>query len=67
MFLTVVSNEGLCLKLKFDTVNDLLFSLCHSTDGWLVASFSPHRPGFATRAVRMGFMVDKVALAQVFL
>jgi hypothetical protein len=33
----------------------------------LVASLSPWRPGFAPGAIRMGFVVDKVALGQIFL
>jgi hypothetical protein len=32
----------------------------------LVASLSPRRPGFDCRSVRVGFVVDKVALGQVF-
>jgi hypothetical protein len=31
------------------------------------ARISPRRPGFAPRAVHMGFVVDKAALRQVFL
>jgi branched-subunit amino acid transport protein len=34
---------------------------------WLVAGLSPRRPGFAARSVHVGFVVDKVALGQVFL
>jgi hypothetical protein len=33
----------------------------------LVASFSPHRPGFTPSTVYEGFGVDKVTLGQVFL
>jgi hypothetical protein len=33
----------------------------------LVAGLSPLRPGFAAGAVYVGFMVDRVALEQVFL
>jgi hypothetical protein len=33
----------------------------------LVAGLSPRRPAFATRSVHVGFVVDKVALGQVFL
>jgi hypothetical protein len=33
----------------------------------LVAGLSPRRPGFATGSIHVGFVVDKVALAQVFL
>jgi hypothetical protein len=32
----------------------------------LVAEFLPRRPGFAPRAVHVGFVVYKVALGQVF-
>jgi hypothetical protein len=32
----------------------------------LVASFPPRRLGFAPRSGQVGFMVDKVALGQVF-
>jgi hypothetical protein len=32
----------------------------------LVAGFSSHRPGCDRRVVHLGFMVDKVALGQVF-
>jgi hypothetical protein len=34
---------------------------------YLVAGFSLWRPGFAPRAVHVGFVVDKMALQQVFL
>jgi hypothetical protein len=34
---------------------------------WLVAGLSPRRPGFAPGSVHVGFVVDKVALGQVFL
>jgi hypothetical protein len=34
---------------------------------WLVAGLSPRRPGFASGSIHMGFVVDKVALGQVFL
>jgi hypothetical protein len=34
---------------------------------WLVAGLSPRRPGFAPRSINVGFVVDKVALRQVFL
>jgi hypothetical protein len=33
----------------------------------LVAGFSPRMPGFAPRAAHVGFVVDKVALGQIFL
>jgi len=33
----------------------------------LVAGLSPRRPGFAPGSVHVGFVVDKVALGQVFL
>jgi hypothetical protein len=33
----------------------------------LVAGFLPRRPGFAPRAAYVGFMMDKVALGQVFI
>jgi hypothetical protein len=33
----------------------------------LVAGFSLQSPGFASRAAHVGFVVDKVALGQVFL
>jgi hypothetical protein len=33
----------------------------------LVAGLSPWRPGLAPGSVRVGFVVDKVALGQVFL
>ena len=33
---------------------------------WLVASLSPRRPGFDPGSVHVGFMVEKVALGQVF-
>jgi hypothetical protein len=33
----------------------------------LVAYLSPRRPGFFPRSVHVGFVVDKVALGQVFL
>jgi hypothetical protein len=32
----------------------------------LVAGFSPQRPGFEPRSGHVGFVVDKVALGQVF-
>jgi hypothetical protein len=32
-----------------------------------VAGFPPRSPGFASRKVHVGFVVDKVALVQVFL
>jgi hypothetical protein len=34
---------------------------------WVVAGLSLQRPGFASRSVHVGFVVDKVALRQVFL
>jgi hypothetical protein len=34
---------------------------------WLVAGFSLWRPDFLLGSVHMGFVVDKVALGQVFL
>jgi hypothetical protein len=34
---------------------------------WLVAGLSTRRPGFDPRSVHVGFVVDKVALGQVFL
>jgi hypothetical protein len=33
----------------------------------LVAGLSPRRPGFAPGPINVGFVVDKVALGQVFL
>jgi hypothetical protein len=33
---------------------------------WLVAGLSPRRPGFDPGSVHVGFVVDKVALGQVF-
>jgi hypothetical protein len=33
----------------------------------LVAGLSPQRPGFAPWSIHVGFVVDKVALGQVFL
>jgi hypothetical protein len=33
---------------------------------WLVAGLSPRRPGFDPESVHVGFVVDKVALGQVF-
>jgi hypothetical protein len=33
----------------------------------LVAGLSPRRPGFALRSIHVGFVVDEVALGQVFL
>jgi hypothetical protein len=33
----------------------------------LVAGLSPRRPGFAPGSIHMGFVVDKVALGQVFI
>jgi hypothetical protein len=33
---------------------------------WLVAGFSPRRPGFAPRSVHVGFVVDRVAVGQGF-
>jgi hypothetical protein len=33
----------------------------------LVADFSPRRPRFAPQSIHMGFLVEKVALGQVFL
>jgi len=33
----------------------------------LVAGLSPRRPGFAPRSVYVGFVVDKVALGQIYL
>jgi hypothetical protein len=32
----------------------------------LVAGLSPRRPGFAPGSIHVGFVVDKVALGQVF-
>jgi hypothetical protein len=32
-----------------------------------VSLFSPQTPGFNTRAIYLGFVVDNVALGQVFL
>jgi hypothetical protein len=32
----------------------------------LVTSFSPPRPGFSVRSVHVGFVIEKVALGQVF-
>jgi hypothetical protein len=34
---------------------------------WLLASFSLLRPGFAPWSVRVGFVVGKVTLRQIFL
>jgi hypothetical protein len=34
---------------------------------WLVTKLILRRPGFAPGSVHMGFVVDKVALGQVFL
>ena len=36
-------------------------------EGRLVADPSPRRPGFDPRSVRVGFVVDRVALGPVFL
>jgi hypothetical protein len=33
---------------------------------WLVAGLSPRRSGFAPGSIHVGFVVDKVALGQVF-
>jgi hypothetical protein len=33
----------------------------------LVAGFSPRRPGFAPGSIHVGFVVDKVAVGQIFL
>jgi hypothetical protein len=33
---------------------------------WLVAGLSPRRPGFEPGSIHVGFVVDKVALGQVF-
>jgi hypothetical protein len=33
---------------------------------WLFVGFPPLRPGFEPRSVLVGFVVDKVALGQVF-
>jgi hypothetical protein len=33
---------------------------------WLVAGLPPRRPGFDSGSVHVGFVVDKVALGQVF-
>jgi hypothetical protein len=33
----------------------------------LVAGLSPRRPGFAPGAIHVGFVLDKVALGQVFI
>jgi hypothetical protein len=33
----------------------------------LVTGLSPQRPGFASGAIHVGFVMDKVALGQVFL
>jgi hypothetical protein len=33
----------------------------------LLAGLSPRRPGFAPESIHVGFVVDKVALGQVFL
>jgi hypothetical protein len=35
-------------------------------DTWLVTGFTPQRPGFTPTAVHAGFVVDKMALGQVF-
>jgi hypothetical protein len=34
---------------------------------WLFAGLSPRRPGFVSRSVHLGFVVDEMALEQVFL
>jgi hypothetical protein len=34
---------------------------------WLVAGLSPRSTGFAAGSIHVGFVVDKVALGQVFL
>jgi hypothetical protein len=38
---------------------------CHSSGG-LVAGFPPRRPGFEPGSGNVGFVVDKVALGQIF-
>jgi hypothetical protein len=35
--------------------------------GRLVAGLSPSKPGLSARSVRVGYVVDRVALRQVFL
>jgi hypothetical protein len=48
------------MKLELDTCLQLLIL-------WLVSSLSPSGPGFVPRLVRVGFVMDRVALGQVFL
>jgi hypothetical protein len=47
--------DGFCLQV----------SLCLYVR-WLVAGFSPRRPGFAPRSVHVGFLMDSMAQRQVF-
>jgi hypothetical protein len=39
----------------------------HMSHVGLVVGFSPQKPGFAPGSIHAGFVVDKVALGQVFL
>jgi hypothetical protein len=41
-------------------------SVAHKTVNLLVAGFPPRRPGFKPESGQVGFVVDKVALRQVF-
>jgi hypothetical protein len=51
-------------KLKYIRLSP---SLAHETAQPLVVGFSLRRPGFAPKAVHVEFVVDRVALGQVFL
>jgi hypothetical protein len=53
----------LCRSIYHCKVTEILALQDHR---WSVAGFSLLRPGFALMAVHVGFMVDKVAMGQVF-
>jgi hypothetical protein len=55
--------EEICYHTKFHGLSLISISI---TSVWLVAGLPPQRPGF-TSGQHVGFVVDKVALGQVFL
>jgi hypothetical protein len=52
--------SGVCILWKISQL------LCCGLGGWLVAGFTHRRPGFKLVSGDVGFMVNKVALGQVF-
>jgi hypothetical protein len=60
-----LSCQGI-LSVPFDSIE----IVCNWAVPWLrrlIAGLSPRRPGFDSGSVHVGFVVDKVALGQVFL